>query len=61
LPFIEYQYPKQKKTNQIKMKFLIVFALVIVAAIAAPVDDAKDAKITRLEQDDVRADGYKFA
>jgi hypothetical protein len=43
------------------MKFLIVFALVIVAAIAAPVDDAKDAKITRLEQDDVRADGYKFA
>jgi hypothetical protein len=40
------------------MKFFIVFALVIVAALAAP---AEEVRITRLEQDDVRPDGYKFA
>jgi hypothetical protein len=44
------------------MKFFIVFALVIAAAIieAAPIDDSQTT-ILRLEQDDIRPDGYKFA
>jgi hypothetical protein len=40
------------------MKFMIVFALCIAAALAAP---AEDVSIVKLEQDDIRADGYKFA
>jgi hypothetical protein len=52
---------KIKTTNKIKMKSVFVFALVIAAVLAAPVDDSKNAQILRLEQDDVRPDGYKFA
>jgi hypothetical protein len=40
------------------MKFAIVFALFVAAALAAP---AEDVQILRQEQDDVRPDGYKFA
>jgi hypothetical protein len=40
------------------MKIAIVFALFVAAALAAP---AEDVQILRLEQDDIRADGYKFA
>jgi hypothetical protein len=40
------------------MKVAIVFALFIAATLAAP---AEDVQILRLEQDDVRPDGYKFA
>jgi hypothetical protein len=43
------------------MKSVFVFTLVIAAVLAAPVDDSKNAQILRLEQDDVRPDGYKFA
>lgn len=37
------------------MKFLVVFALVVVAAMAAPVE------VTRNEFDNIGIDGYKFA
>jgi hypothetical protein len=40
------------------MKIAIVFALLVAAALAAP---AEDVQILRLEQDDIRPDGYKFA
>jgi hypothetical protein len=40
------------------MKTVFVFALVIVATLAAPTD--KDTTIVKDEKD-VRADGYKFA
>jgi hypothetical protein len=40
------------------MKIVIVFALIIAAALAAP---AEDVQILKLEQDDIRPDGYKFA
>jgi hypothetical protein len=43
------------------MKFFVVFALVIASALAVPLDSAKDAQITKLNQEDVRADGYNFA
>lgn len=39
------------------MKFLVVFALVIVAAMAAPAD----VQITRNEFENIGIDGYKFA
>jgi hypothetical protein len=52
----------QQQTNQTtKMKFFVVFALVIASALAVPLDSAKDAQITKLNQEDVRADGYSFA
>jgi hypothetical protein len=40
------------------MKYFILVALFVVAALAAP---AEDVQILRLEQDDIRPDGYKFA
>jgi hypothetical protein len=39
------------------MKFIILFAFCIAAALAAPAD----VSIVKLEQDDIRPDGYKFA
>lgn len=43
------------------MKFVIVLAVLIVAAVAAPLDDPKDAQILRYENDNIGIDGYKFA
>lgn len=43
------------------MKMFIVFAVVIVAALAAPLDDSKDAVILKYENDNIGIDGYKFA
>ena len=42
---------------QIKMKFLIVLACVIVAALAAP---AGDVEITKSSFENIGVDGYKF-
>lgn len=42
----------------IKMKFLIVFAVVIVAALAAP---AEDVQILKSDFENIGIDGYKFA
>jgi hypothetical protein len=39
------------------MKFAIVFAICIAAALALP----SDVTVVKLENDDVRPDGYKFA
>lgn len=43
------------------MKMFIVFAVVIAAALAAPLDDPKDATILRYENDNIGVDGYNFA
>ncbi|CRL02972.1 CLUMA_CG016573, isoform A [Clunio marinus] len=53
------------------MKYLIVFALVIVAALAAPPkkaprlsrasDDSSNAQILKYENDNIGIDGYNFA
>lgn len=44
------------------MKFtLIVFAATIVAVIAKPLDESKDAQILKYENDNIGIDGYRFA
>ena len=43
------------------MKFAIVFAAVFALAVAAPLDDSKDAQILKFENDNIGVDGYKFA
>ena len=42
------------------MKFLVVFALVIVAAMAAPAD-VSDVQILKSEFENIGIDGYNFA
>lgn len=39
----------------------IVFAVVIAVALAAPLDESKDAVILKYENDNIGIDGYKFA
>lgn len=43
------------------MKFAIVFAVIMAVALAAPLDDSKDAQILRYESDNIGVDGYQFA
>lgn len=43
------------------MKMFIVFALVIVAALAAPLDESKNAVVLKYENDNIGVDSYKFA
>ncbi|CAD7083179.1 unnamed protein product [Hermetia illucens] len=44
------------------MKFLIAFFVFgVVAVIAAPVDDSRNAQILRYENENIGVDGYKFA
>jgi len=43
------------------MKFAIVLAALIAVALAAPLDDSKNAQILRYENDNIGVDGYKFA
>jgi len=43
------------------MKFFIVLVAIISVALAAPVDDSKDAVILKYENDNIGVDGYKFA
>jgi hypothetical protein len=43
------------------MKFFIVLAVLIASALAAPLDDPKNAQILRYENDNIGIDGYKFA
>lgn len=47
-----------KSQTKIKMKFLVVFALCIVAALAAP---AEDVQILKNDFENIGVDGYKFA
>lgn len=42
------------------MSIYIVFSLLVVAAIAAPVDESKTV-VLRYENDNIGVDGYKFA
>lgn len=54
---------KEASTNpqtKLKMKYLIVFALVIVAALAAPAP-ADDVQILKNDFENIGIDGYKFA
>lgn len=43
------------------MKTIAVFALIIAAALAAPLDDSKNAQILKYDNDNIGVDGYKFA
>lgn len=43
------------------MKFLVIFATIAAVALAAPVDDSKDAVVLKYENDNIGVDGYKFA
>lgn len=45
----------------IKMKSVFIVALLIAVAIAAPLDDSKNAQILRYDNDNIGVDGYKFA
>lgn len=50
------------KSRSTKMKMFIVFVAVIVGvALAAPLDESKDAVILKYENDNIGIDGYKFA
>lgn len=42
------------------MKFFVVFAVLVAAALAAPLADS-EATILRYENDNIGLDGYKFA
>lgn len=43
------------------MKSVFIVALLIAVAIAAPLDDSKNAQILRYDNDNIGVDGYKFA
>ncbi len=43
------------------MKFFIVLVAIVAVALAAPIDDSKDAVILKYENDNIGVDGYKFA
>uniref|UniRef100_A0A182YCY1 Uncharacterized protein n=2 Tax=Anopheles stephensi TaxID=30069 RepID=A0A182YCY1_ANOST len=43
------------------MKTIIAFAFVVALALAAPLDDSKNAQILKYENDNIGVDGYKFA
>lgn len=43
------------------MKSVIVFSALVICALAAPLDDSKNAKVLRYENDNIGIDGYKFA
>lgn len=43
------------------MKFeLIILAALVVATLTAPLDDSKNAQITKYESDNIGIGGYKF-
>uniref|UniRef100_A0A1Q3FIR8 Putative larval cuticle protein 8.7 n=1 Tax=Culex tarsalis TaxID=7177 RepID=A0A1Q3FIR8_CULTA len=43
------------------MKTIIVFCMVLVAGLAAPVDDSQNAQIVKYESENIGIDGYRFA
>jgi hypothetical protein len=52
---------QHKKIPTIIMKFIILFAAVIAASLAAPLDDSKNAQILKYENDNIGIGGYNFA
>ena len=42
------------------MKFIVAFAAVLALAVAAPLDDSKNAQVLRYENDNIGVDGYNF-
>ncbi|XP_070497632.1 flexible cuticle protein 12-like [Chironomus tepperi] len=42
------------------MKFVIVFSVLLVSALARPADDSKNAQILSYENDNIGLDSYKF-
>lgn len=40
---------------------IIIFAAVLAIALAAPIDDSKDAQILKYDNDNIGVDGYNFA
>uniref|UniRef100_A0A8W7P2R2 Larval cuticle protein 8 n=1 Tax=Anopheles coluzzii TaxID=1518534 RepID=A0A8W7P2R2_ANOCL len=51
----------QNPTPKLTMKTIIAFAFVVALALAAPLDDSKNAQILKYENDNIGVDGYKFA
>lgn len=43
------------------MKMIIVLAAVLAMAVAAPLDDARNAQVLKYENDNIGVDGYKYA
>lgn len=43
------------------MKSVFIVALLVAVALAAPLDDSKNAQILRYDNDNIGVDGYKFA
>lgn len=45
------------------MKFIaiVIIAIVATVAVAAPLDDSKDAVVLKYENDNIGIDGYNFA
>ncbi|XP_055627236.1 flexible cuticle protein 12-like [Toxorhynchites rutilus septentrionalis] len=43
------------------MKTIFALAAIIALALAAPLDDSKNAQILKYENDNIGVDGYKFA
>uniref|UniRef100_A0A182NII6 Uncharacterized protein n=1 Tax=Anopheles dirus TaxID=7168 RepID=A0A182NII6_9DIPT len=61
---ISYQLSALRETHtnlRPKMKTIIALAFVVALALAAPLDDSKNAQILKYENDNIGVDGYKFA
>lgn len=43
------------------MKTIIVLATIVACALAAPIDDPKDATVLKYENENIGIDGYNFA
>lgn len=43
------------------MKMFIVLAVCVAVALAAPLDDSKDAVVLKYENDNIGVEGYNFA
>uniref|UniRef100_A0A182P5L0 Uncharacterized protein n=1 Tax=Anopheles epiroticus TaxID=199890 RepID=A0A182P5L0_9DIPT len=52
---------KTQQLTHFTMKTIIAFAFVVALALAAPLDDSKNAQILKYENDNIGVDGYKFA
>lgn len=50
-----------KKTSKMKFIAIVIIAIVATVAVAAPLDDSKDAVVLKYENDNIGIDGYNFA
>lgn len=59
-PIIIFQVNLKKKV-QTKMKLFVVILATVACALAAPLDDSKNAQIVKYENDNVGLGGYSYA